>query len=200
MAVSQKKILAPFGEYYPLGPFVPSFKTYLEEKRGSLFFNRGKKRPIHYFPDNSGESWGFKTLICYETAFGTLLKGTKIPETDFIVNISSDLWTKSYKALIQNAIFSKFRAVEYRLPIVRVSNGGLSGYISSTGKVWLPLPAFSEGNAHIRLVKLNHTFIFKQTLYSFWGDLIVLFSLCYLILFLILSKRRQSEIKQKKYN
>jgi apolipoprotein N-acyltransferase len=196
ITVSRKKILAPFGEYYPLGFLFPSLKKNLEEKQGSLFFNRGREISHHNFPDSEGNEWSFKTLICYESAYGSLLKGSKISDLDFFVNISSDLWTGSYKALIQNAIFSKFRAIEYRMPIVRVSNGGLSGYISSTGKAWLPLPAFSEGNAHIRLVKLNHPLVYKQTLYSFWGDIIVTISAIYVISFLIFSFKKKRQESQ----
>lgn len=189
--ITRKRILAPFGEFYPLGSLFPSLRNFFETRRGSLFFNRGKERPNHILSDRKGEKWSFKTLICYESAYGSLLRRSGNSDTDFLVNVSSDLWTGSYRALIQNAIFSKYRAIEYRLPIVRVSNGGLSGYISSTGKAFLPLPAFTEGNAHIRLVKLNHPLVLGQSIYSLLGDYIVFLSFLYICFYVIIAVKKK---------
>lgn len=183
--VSRKSVLAPFGEYYPLGRFFSELKNDLVNRQGAFFFNRGKEVEMHLYNNNTNENIRFIPLICFEASFGSLLKGVTPQNTDFLLTVSSDLWTNSCKGMMQNSIFSKFRAIEYRLPLVRVSNGGLSGYISSSGKTWLPLPAFTEGNAHIELVKSSHKIYKNGTPFAFFGDFFVLLSLVYFLTYLI---------------
>jgi apolipoprotein N-acyltransferase len=169
----QKIFLAPFGEYYPLGILFPEFKKLLREKKGSLYFNRGERKRVMEYSTRNGAPVRIITLICYESAYSYLLNGTGPASCDLIVNISSDLWTGSSQALMQNALFAKYRAIEFRIPVVRVSNGGLSGYISPLGKAWLPIPAFMEGTAHIRMSTLRHKIYKNRTPFSLFGNWII---------------------------
>lgn len=184
-SVSRKTLLAPFGEYYPFGIFFPGLKRLLRERQGAYFFNRGKGLTKHTYKDKNSNEFKFIPLICFEAAFSSLLNRIDLSDTDFLVNISSDLWTNSYKGMIHNSMFSKFRAIEYRKPIVRVSNGGLSGYISATGKTWLPIPAFFEGNSHVKLAIAHHRIYKKGTPYSYMGDVIVIISILIVTISLI---------------
>lgn len=187
--VSRKTVLAPFGEYYPFGNFFPNLKKLLRERHGAYFFNRGKGLTKHTYKDKNSNEMEFVPLICFEAAFSSLLNKVDLSDTDFLVNVSSDLWTNSYKGMIHNSMFSKFRAIEYRKPVVRVSNGGLSGYVSASGKTWLPIPAFFEGNSHVKLAKANHKIYKKRTPYSYIGDMIIPISFL-LVMFYLIKLRR----------
>ena len=192
-SVSQKKVLAPFGEYYPFGSLFPGLRETLENRRGAFFFNRGEgPEPLSYKAD--GETFSLRAMICYEAAFPSLLRGAGPSNTDYLLSISSDYWTHSRRAMLQNAMYAKLRAIEFRLPVVRVSNGGLTMLINAAGKTWYPLPAFAEGNGHIWIVKHRHSLYRNRTPYSFWGDIIVYVCfafLTYSVIVLLTFKRKK---------
>ncbi|MBI4982762.1 MAG: apolipoprotein N-acyltransferase, partial [Candidatus Omnitrophica bacterium] len=118
--------LVPFGEYIPLKnvfPFLESFAPIGDIDRG---------REFKVFTNPFGK---FCVLICFEDLFPELSREFTKKGADFLVNITNDAWYKKTSAALQHFQASVFRALENRRPLVRSANTGISGFISSTGRI-----------------------------------------------------------------
>jgi apolipoprotein N-acyltransferase len=118
--------LVPFGEYIPLKnvfPFLESFAPIGDIDRG---------REFKVFTNPFGK---FCVLICFEDLFPELSREFTQKGADFLVNITNDAWYKKTSAALQHFQASVFRALENRRPLVRSANTGISGFISSTGRI-----------------------------------------------------------------
>ena len=76
----------------------------------------------------------FASLICYEDIFPELVKSFAKKDIDFIVVLTNDAWfyrSQSY----QRMQMSVLRAVENNIPLIRVSNMGVSGFIDRFGRI-----------------------------------------------------------------
>ena len=120
-----KKILVPFGEYFPFSNLINSlfpknifFKTEL---------TKGKKNQI--FPEN------ISPLICYEVIFPSFVRDNVSSSTELLVNISNDGWFGKFSGPRQHFVHAQFRSIELGIPMVRSSNKGISGLISLIGKI-----------------------------------------------------------------
>ena len=82
-------------------------------------------------------------LICYESVFGdivseknpNILKPSKVSIESIITIITNDGWWKDTPGYKQHFHYSRLRAIEHRLSIVRSANTGISGVISSNGEI-----------------------------------------------------------------
>jgi apolipoprotein N-acyltransferase len=126
-----KNHLVPFGEYVPLkewlgflGQVVPFPKGFTPGPRPNLMEAGGRR---------------FGILICFEDAFPRLVRRyVNRPEgrgAEFLVNISNDGWFRGSHELDQHWSLCVFRAIEFRIGIVRSVNSGISGIIHPTGRV-----------------------------------------------------------------
>jgi apolipoprotein N-acyltransferase len=127
LAVYDKETLVPFGEFIPMRKFLPFMdKIAYGASEFSPGFNSEKVISLPNFPK-------FLPLICYEIIFPDLLKGT--PRPDFLLNITNEVWFGNSLAPDQMFAMARFRAAEYGLPVIRVSNHGLSAVIDPYGRV-----------------------------------------------------------------
>jgi apolipoprotein N-acyltransferase len=121
-----KTILVPFGEYIPFSKYLPFIKKITN---GSINFSKGKK-------NKTIEVNGIKIspIICYEVIFPNrvIYKNNK---PDIILNLTNDGWFGSSSGPYQHLVAAKFRAVENKIPIIRVSNSGISAYIDEYGRI-----------------------------------------------------------------
>ena len=85
-------------------------------------------------------------LICFEAVDGRYVTEFTRQKPGFIVNVSSDGWSRSLTEHELNLHFNIFRAVESRLYLVRVAEDGISAVISPRGDILAMLPAFTSGN------------------------------------------------------
>jgi len=120
-----KSHLVPFGEYRPLGDWLPT--------PGNLSAGPG--------PRIMGD---FAPAICYEIVFSASLlpKGAK---PKFILNITNDAWFGQSWGPKQHLDMARRQAIETGLPVVRANNGGISAIIDGRGRVLASLPLGAEG-------------------------------------------------------
>ncbi len=82
----------------------------------------------------------FGTLICYEAIYPELAGGLVRRGARVLVNISNDSWFEAGAGPEQHYEIARFRAVENRVSLVRVTNSGVSGVIDPLGREIARLP------------------------------------------------------------
>lgn len=73
--------------------------------------------------------------ICYESLFPDFSKGLADIGAQFIVNATNDSWYGTWQEPYQHLYMTLARAVEFRRPVVRVTNTGISTVALASGKV-----------------------------------------------------------------
>lgn len=121
-----KTILVPFGEYIPFKKFLPFIEKITN---GAIDFSKGKQ-------NKTIEINGLKIspIVCYEVIFPNRVIN-KNNKPDIIINLTNDGWFGISSGPYQHLVATKFRAIENNLPIIRVSNSGITAYIDNYGRV-----------------------------------------------------------------
>ena len=134
-----KSHLMPFGEYMPLANLAFVQKIY-ESAAGQEFggaFSPGTKfEPYH--TEVKGEFLSIIPSVCYEDSVSSVVRNYIRPEPQMIVNVTNDGWfagTNCAEKHFQNA---RYRAIEYRRPLIRAANSGMSGVINIIGTLEHP--------------------------------------------------------------
>ncbi|WJW80392.1 apolipoprotein N-acyltransferase [Bartonella sp. TP] len=128
LAYSDKIHLVPFGEYIPYATILQRLFPSLSE----LF--SGYSAGQHRQSVKLTEQQTYLPLICYEAIFPDEMRYSG-PQASFIVNITNDAWYGSSSGPFQHFQQSRLRAVEQRLPLIRVANNGISAIIDPYGRI-----------------------------------------------------------------
>ncbi len=123
-----KNILIPFGETLPFGPlnnFVVSMVPAVS------LFARGEGTPLMETKDGHR----FVTPICYEILESNYMRFllNEWGHNRLIINHTNDSWYGDTAEPHQHLFLSKWRALEFQLPIVRSTNTGISSVIFVDG-------------------------------------------------------------------
>jgi len=118
--------LVPCGEYTP---FKKQFPWMIRLIPGNAEFSKGKEYTVF-----SCKGFRFASLICYEDIFPQLVKKFAEQNIDFIAVVSNDDWFYASQVR-QHIAMSVFRAIEFNIPVLRSSNGGISCVIDKFGRV-----------------------------------------------------------------
>ena len=94
--------------------------------------------------------------------------------------ITEDSWSYSDESLLQHFYMSVFRAIENRRDLVHNGNSGVTGHISSTGKIISTLP-FWRPDYLIANVALND----KITIYTRFGEWLIYLCVIAIMIFLL---------------
>jgi len=155
---SDKIHLVPFGEYVPLGSFLP-FVNKLVAGIGDYSPGEINPLPIH------GHHLGI--LVCYEVIFPELAREYVRQGSGLLVNITNDAWFGKSSAPWQHLAMARFRAIENRVWLARAANTGVSAFIAPSGRIVsqtaLYEPAFLVGEVGLGA---------RPGLYSHMGDLV----------------------------
>src|SRR5210317_88070 len=173
---SDKVHLVPFGEYVPLGKFLP-FVNKLVAGIGD--YSPGEINPLPIGAHKLG------VLICYEVIFPELAREYVRQGSDLLVNITNDAWFGKSSAPWQHLAMARFRAIENRVWVARAANTGISAFIAPSGKVVKQTGLFETAFLSSE-VGLGD----KTKLYSHIGDLIPGAFLLICLLWLLQTRRR----------
>lgn len=171
---SDKVHLVPFGEYVPLGRYLPFIDKLVE---GVGDFVPGELQPL---PMN-GHRVG--VLVCYEAIFPELAREYVRRGSDLLVNITNDAWFGRSSAPYQHLAMARFRAVENRVWLARAANTGISAFIAPSGRLTQTTPLFETLAIQGRVGMGAHA-----TVYTRLGD--VFPALCLLLSALTLLRAR----------
>jgi apolipoprotein N-acyltransferase len=130
-------------------------------------------------------------LICYESLFGELSRGSRRAGAQLLVNLSSDIWFGGWGTLVGDAFLTQhpahlvLRAVENRMPVARAANGGVSFLLDPLGQVIAEAEPPVGGWARARL-----PFSPGVTLFSRIGDWVGPGSALFCLLLVVFRGRR----------
>jgi apolipoprotein N-acyltransferase len=174
IAQYDKQHLVPFGEYLPFQSILEGFGLrQLTRLRGG--FTPGRSERFMALPGTPS----FAPLVCYEGIFsGDVVTSVQRPE--WLLIVTNDAWFGAWAGPRQHFHHARIRAVEEGLPIIRVSNNGISAAIGPTGKLQARLDVNVRGTLDVELPGLLPPTIFARVgNVAFWILLVccILFSL-----------------------
>lgn len=94
-------------------------------------------------------SAGSIVTLCYEILLPHVVEARRPPDASVILNLADDSWVDSEIATRQLTALTRFRAIEQRLPLVRIAHGGLSASFGPFGEPLAKLPLDRFGSIQI---------------------------------------------------
>ncbi len=140
-----KRRLVPFGEYVPLRPVFGWLRKFVEI--GDDFQAGDDARPLVVSLPTGPVVIG--PLICYEDIYPRLATSSALAGAEILTVMTNNGWFGEGGAAYQHAAHSVLRAVETRRPVIRVGNGGWSGWIDEFGNIRATVTN-DEGSVYFR--------------------------------------------------
>ena len=141
--VYHKMRLIPFGEGLPFGPL----NTYLSEIITNIsYFAEGDT----YTGFKTENNLNFVSVICYEVLFPSFVADMlnhQKDEAQFLINLTNDSWYGDTAEPFQHLFLTKWRALEFNLPVIRSTNTGITTVI------------FPDGSESSRLMIAEKTYL-----------------------------------------
>ena len=172
--------LLPFGEYVPLPRWLPGASS-IPAMVGD--FTPG----VEYTLMPLGGETRAGVFICFESAFPSIARHFTQEGADVLVNISNDGYLGQTPVMRQHLANSIFRAVENARPVVRVTNTGITAFITARGQV---LDATVGFQPTVRTWTVSRN-LEGQTFYTRFGDLFVGLCAAMSLLIAVLSWRKR---------
>jgi len=181
-----KTYLVPFGEYIPFEAYLKRFRIRQKLPRIGNF-TPGKKPHTLNLQLSSGESLLIGPQICYEGLISGFSRELSRQKAQTFFNLTNDSWYGLSSEPYQHFLITVGKAVEYRRPLVRVTNTGLTGFISRSGKIF-----YDEDLYEMKAIdlKVPYSSKVKSTFYEKFFFLFPLFFSLALI-FIILRGRKK---------
>ncbi|MFO1448183.1 MAG: apolipoprotein N-acyltransferase [Opitutaceae bacterium] len=165
-----KRHLVPFGEYVPFRPILGWLEKFVPI--GGDFQPGSGPSPLLFALKDAPVSVG--PLICYEDIFPSLARASVLDGADLLVVLTNNAWFGEGGAAYQHAAHSVLRAIETRRPVLRVGNGGWSGWIDEFGAVRALMTDPEKGVYFrgVRAVEVTRDFrwIGQMSVYVRYGD------------------------------
>lgn len=178
----RKHHLVLFGETIPFVDSIPFLKEIYEKQSGMAYggsFTPGTSFDPLPIPLADGTMIQAIPTICFEDSVPRLTRKFLRPEAQVIINVTNDGWFKESAAAAQHFANAKFRAIEFRRPMLRCANNGVTAAVDSSGSVAHPdsgtaqLLVNAQGSHFTRgslLTQLNVPSHPSTTLYAIIGD------------------------------
>ncbi|MEA3149610.1 MAG: apolipoprotein N-acyltransferase, partial [Gammaproteobacteria bacterium] len=153
-----KRHLVPFGEYFPVPPFVRSWMRLM-----SLPYDDISAGSTHQpLLRAAGQALG--VTICYEDAFGSEQLDI-LRHATLLINVTNNAWFGDSTAPHQHLQISRMRALEAGRYLVRATNDGITAAIGPRGEVLAQLPQFTEA-----VLRVDVQPLMGLTPYARWGN------------------------------
>ncbi len=173
--------LVPFGEYTPYKK-VFAFISRVTHAIGDV--TPGEQFVLHELEGNR-----FGSPICYEIIFPDLVRKFTKNGANFLVTITNDGWYGRSSAPYQHFSIAVLRAVENRRYLLRSATTGISGIIDPYGRILSQSKLMTQ-----TFLDETVTPLYKNTVYTKYGDVLPYISLTLTVFFLILAViKRQNE-------
>jgi apolipoprotein N-acyltransferase len=162
----EKQILLPMVEYLPF----EWCRKWSAEYGIMEFFEKGKTIKV------MDGKVPFAITICYEESFGEMVRKGRKMGAKLLVNVSNNVWFPSSRLPDQFLNLASLRAVENGIPVIRACNTGVTSIIDRFGNT---LHRFGNESKDFEFLSgvltADLPIITISTLYSFWGDLFMIF-------------------------
>lgn len=158
----RKLILVPFGEYIPLEEQFPFLRRIFP---GAMAFVKGDRGEVVY---DLGQGRRLIPCLCYEAIFSGHIRRFVNRGGNVLINMVDDAWFGKSPASVIHMSLALFRTVEYRIPMVRVTNSGVGIFAQATGEI-VPgskTPLFQKAAT-------SHTLYIppRRSPYARWGNI-----------------------------
>jgi apolipoprotein N-acyltransferase len=172
--------LLPFGEYVPLPRWLPGAGLI----RGMVgeFTPGTNYRLMQVGPVRAG------VFICIESAYPSIARQFTGEGADVLINISNDGYLGRTAVMRQHLANAIFRAVENGRPVLRVTNTGITTFITTSGVVRDATEGFKP-DVRIWTISAARN---EATFYTRHGDLFVAACAVLSLLVVVLSFKRTS--------
>ena len=144
-----KHQLLPIGEFVPFEEYLRPIAPLFDLAHSS--FTRGEAR------QNNLVANGLNVLpaICYEIVFTELVRGNYQTHSDILFTVSNDAWFGDSHGPHQHMQIARMRSIELGLPLVRVTNNGISGVYDPIANKGEYLPQFETAidKFKVKLIK-----------------------------------------------
>lgn len=167
--------LLPFGEYVPLPRWMPGAN--LITALVGEFTPGTQYRLMPVGPVRAG------VFICIESAYPSIARRSTAEGADVLINISNDGYLGPTAVMRQHLANAIFRAVENNRPVLRVTNSGITAYITPQGEVKDATGGFQTAVRTWGITRNARA----NTFYSEHGDLFGLFCTVISLLALVTS-------------
>jgi apolipoprotein N-acyltransferase len=172
--------LLPFGEYVPLPRWLPGV-TSIPTMVGD--FTPGTEYTL--MPLGEVRAGVF---ICFESAFPSIARRFAQDGADVLVNISNDGYLGETPVMRQHLANTVFRAVENNRPVLRVTNTGITAFITERGEVRDATTGFQP---EVRTWTV-HRSLEGKTFYTRFGDLFVWLCALMSLVVIVISWRKSA--------
>ncbi len=178
--------LLPIGEFVPFESLLRPLAPLFDLPHSS--FQRG----AYVQPNIRAQGYNIASALCYEIAFPNQLRANLNTNTDFILTLSNDSWFGESIGPFQHFQIARARALEFGLPVVRVTNSGISAVIDEQGQVRHQLPQFKALASQYEMGLSQGETLFRQ--YGHWplNALLLLFYSVFIFCFCRLGRCRET--------
>ena len=174
--------LLPFGEYVPLPRWFPGVGLI-----GAIVGDFSPGTDYRLMPVGEIKAGVF---ICIESAYPSIARTFTREGADVLINISNDGYLGPTAVMRQHLANAIFRAVENGRPVLRVTNSGITAFVTSEGEIRDATQGFTP---EVRTWTLGH----RETSSGFYtkhGDLFVSICAGLSLVFFLLSFRSRPNI------
>lgn len=181
-----KMKLIPFGEGLPFGPLNPILAKYIQN---ISFFASGEVFTLF----KTRKQTPFSAAICYEILFSNFIRNnlnSLTTQPHFLINLTNDSWYGDTAEPLQHLFLAKWRALEFNIPIVRMTNTGITSVIYQDGSESKRSQIFKQEVQDIKL----ETQAREKTIYQEYGIFPTLFLVMILIIISLIHNRRTRKL------
>lgn len=137
-----KTILLPLGEYMPGRDLWPSIRRWVPQEIGNFSHGRGPQVNVVKLKNESELRFGQQ--ICYESLYPAFTRELANIGAQVIVNLTNDSWYGTWQEPYQHLYMTLARAIEFRRPVIRSTNTGISTVILASGEILEKSPLDKE--------------------------------------------------------
>jgi apolipoprotein N-acyltransferase len=167
----RKTILLAFGEYLPGASYFPILSQWIPM--------------VSQFDRGSGPTvWTWNDLrlglqICYEGLFPDFSRELSQKGAQIFFNVTNDSWFATHFEPLQHLYMTAARAVEFRRPVIRTTNTGISTAILADGRLLNRTPQNQEAILTLEVPYHNAP---NNSFFQLWGQYIPFLLLLILLL------------------
>jgi apolipoprotein N-acyltransferase len=155
-----KNILLAFGEYFPFGEHFPIIYRLFPQVAD---FEKG----IHQEPVVLQDGTRLGITICYEAIVPSFFRKVAEHSIHAVVNLTNDSWFGPTSEPFLHGSLAVFRSLESKLPLMRVTNTGISFFVDSLGRLSSETPVYAP-DVLIKEIQLPASPV--KTIYLRYGD------------------------------
>lgn len=174
-----KRVLVPIGEYIPLSGVSWISQFLLSQFGVADSFSVGEGVELYRALGDIPVG----VSICLEETYSHLVRDLRVLGARLLVNVTNDVWFPRSKLPNQHFQHGRIRAAEHGVYVLRSCNTGITGAIDCCGRVIAVLPPSED---RIGVLTLSLGVRSFQTLYTWWGDQLILScSVLFLLLYCV---------------